>query len=79
MQRGIYIDLDNREQVEWFNKVGHKLIKVTSYNEIIETATNKLVGYCVSFTSLVPGYVIKKNNSFLGPNLKEMIVSKEEA
>ena len=79
MQKGIYIDLDNREQVEWFNKVGHKLIKVVSYNEIIETATNKVVGYCVNFRSLVPGYVIKKNNSFLGPNLKEMVVSKEGA
>lgn len=79
MQKGIYIDLNNKEQVEWFNKVGHKLIKVTNYNEIIETATNKVVGYCMSFTSLVPGYVIKKNNSFLGPDLKEMIVTKEEA
>lgn len=79
MQKGIYIDLNNGKQVEWFNKVGNKLIRVISYNEIIETATNKVVGYCVNFTSLFPGYVIKKNNSFLGPNLKEMIVSKEEA
>lgn len=79
MRRGIYIDLNNKEQVEWFNKVANKLIKIDYYNEIIETSTNKVVGYCMTFTSLFESYIIKKNNSFLGDNLKEMIVTEKEA
>ena len=79
MRRGIYIDLNNKEQVEWFNKVASKLIKIDHYNEMIETSTNKVVGYCIAFTSLFTSYIIKKNNSFLGDNLKEMVVTEKEA
>ena len=78
MKRGIYIDLNNKEQVEWFNKTANKLIKVDHYNEIIETSTNKVVGYCMTFTSLFSSYIIKKNNSFLGSDLKEVIVTETE-
>lgn len=79
MERGIYIDLNNKEQVEWFNKIASKLIKVNHYNKIIETSTNETVGYCMTFTSLFSSYVIKKNNSFLGDDLKEMIVTETES
>ena len=79
MKRGIYIDLNNKEQVEWFNKTANKLIKVDHYNEIIETSTNTVVGYCMTFTSLFSSYIIKKNNSFLGNDLEEVIVTETES
>jgi hypothetical protein len=77
MKKGIYIDSNNKEQVEWFNKVASKLIKVSHYNEIIETSTKKVVGYCIAFDSLFSKYVIDKNNKFLGDNLTELVVKKK--
>lgn len=64
-RKAIYIDLNNIEQVRWFNKIGHKLIKVVRYDSIVETATNETVGYIVAFKSLLSAYVIGKNKKFL--------------
>lgn len=79
MKKGMYIDLDNIEQVRWFNKTSGKLFRVTHYDKIVETSTNKTVGFCMTIKSLFSNYVIKKNNSFLGNNLKELVVIKTES
>lgn len=77
-RKGIYIDLNNIEQVRWFNKIGHKLIKVVRYDSIVETATNETVGYIVTFKSLLSAYVIGRNKKFLNNPVK-VILSKGEA
>lgn len=61
----IYIDFSNKAQVKWWNEVGSKLIKVVSYNEIVETATNKPVGCLFRLKGLRKGKVIKEGNKFL--------------
>ena len=76
-ENSIFIDLRNKEQVEWFNKVGHKLIKCTNYTSIVETATDKTVGYIVQFRSLFRNYVIKKNATFLKDPKKVVITVKK--
>lgn len=73
-QNGIWIDLQNIEQVRWWNKVGHKLVKVVAYNTLVETATDKPVGYVVILKGLFKNYVIKKNNKFIsGPTVRAVI------
>lgn len=62
---GIFVDLKNKEQVNWWNKIGNKLVKVVRYDTIVETATNKPVGVLFALKGPFAGYVIKKNNSFL--------------
>lgn len=62
---GIYIDLTNKEQVDWWNKIGRRFVRVISYSEIVEAATNKSVGVTIQLRGMFKGYVIKKNNSFL--------------
>ena len=71
---GIFIDLRKAEQVEWWNKIGSKLVKVVRYDTLVETATNEPVGVMFAITGVFAKYVIKKNNSFLGNNLKKMVV-----
>lgn len=77
MRGSIYIDINNIEQVRWFNKIGHKLIKVVRYDTIVETATNETVGYIVSFKSLLSMYVTSKNKKFLVNPVKVMFSAKE--
>lgn len=64
-QNGIWIDLENIEQVRWWNKIGHKLVRVAAYNTLVEADTNKPVGYVVILKGLFKNYVIKKNNAFI--------------
>ena len=61
----IFVDFSNKEQVKWWNTIGHKLVKVVCYNELVETETNKPVGVFFMLKGFLSGYVIKKNNSFV--------------
>ena len=72
-ENSIFIDLRNKGQVEWFNKIASKLIRCTSYTSIVETETDKAVGYIVQFNSLFKNYVIKKNATFLKDPKKVII------
>lgn len=74
---GIFIDLKNKEQVEWWNNVGRMLVKVARYDTIVETATNKPVGVLFMVKGLLSGYVIKKNNSFMKNLVTTVIDTKD--
>lgn len=63
---GIYIDYANKQQVEWWNNVAGKLVRVVRYNEIVETATNKPVGIIIAIKGVLSNFVIKENKKFLG-------------
>ena len=76
-ENSIFIDLRNPEHVEWFNKTASKLIRCTRYTSIVETATDKTVGYIVQFKSLFKDYVIKKNAAFLKDPKKVVITLKK--
>lgn len=76
-RNAIYIDLNNIEQVRWFNKVASKLIKVVRYDSIVETATNETVGYVVAFKSLLSAYIIGKNKKFLDNPVTAVFSMKE--
>lgn len=77
-RNAIYIDLNNKEQVSWFNKVASKLIKVVQYDTIVETTTDKKVGYIICFKSLFSKYVINKNTRFLN-NPVTAVISTDES
>lgn len=74
---GIFIDLTNKEQVNWWNKIGSKLVRTVRYDEIVETATNKPVGVMMQLSGMFKDYVIKKNNSFLMNTISMCIEIKE--
>lgn len=76
-ENAIFIDLRNIEQVRWWNKTAHKLVRVVRYETIVETATNKPVGYVVAIKSLFRKYVIKKNMTFLKDPKKVIITIKK--
>lgn len=71
---GICIDLRNKEQVKWWNKVGSKLVRVVRYTPIVETATNKEVAYIFDIRGLFKEFVIKKNLEFIN-NPKTVIIN----
>lgn len=62
---GIWIDYNNAEQVEWWNNVASKLVKVRRYDTIVKTATGKPVGVLMSITGLFSKWVIKQNEKFI--------------
>ncbi len=62
---GIWIDYKNAKQVAWWNNVASKLVKVSHYNEIVETATGKPVGVLMNITGLLSRWVIKQNSKFI--------------
>ena len=61
----IFIELKNREQVNWWNNTARKLVKVVRYDTIVETATNKPIGVLINIKGALKSYVIMKNKSFL--------------
>ena len=64
----IFVDCRNAEHVKWWNNVASKLVGVVRYDTIIETATNKPVGYIFMLKGLLAPWVIKKNSKFLEPD-----------
>ena len=71
-ETGIFIDFRNEEQVKWWNEKASKLVKVTGYRVIVETATNKPVGCLINFKGLFKNYVIKKNLKFIKNPVKKV-------
>lgn len=75
---GIFIDLRNKEQVEWWNKKASKLVKVENCCKIMETSTRKVVGILLG---LKPGifvnHVVRNNVKFI--NNPKKIVYKIES
>ena len=68
----VFIDYANKEQIEWWNKIGGKLVRAHLYDTIVETATNKPVGIIVTVHGRLAKCVINKMNSF-HKNLTEMV------
>ena len=62
---GIFIDLRNEKQVQWWNEIAGRLVKVVKYDTIVETATNEPVGLIIMIKGLLKDYVIKENKKFL--------------
>ena len=73
----IFIDLANKEQVNWWNKWGNKLVKTVRYDTIVETATNKPVGVIFMIEGLFRKYVIMKNNQFIKNAVTSCITIKD--
>lgn len=61
----IYIDLRNKEQVDWWINVAGKMVKVVAHSDIVETATNKKVGVIIMIKGLLKNKVIKENLKFI--------------
>lgn len=70
----IFIDLRNEEQVKWWNEIGSKLVKIARFHTIVETATNKTVGYVFVIKGMLSKRVIKQNLKFLD-NPKRMVIN----
>ena len=66
-QNSIYIDLNNKEHVDWWNNVASKMVRVVNYTELVETATNKKVGVILMIKGILKNKVIKENAKFI-PN-----------
>mgnify|MGYP003301850742 CR=1 FL=1 len=75
---GIYIDLKNKEQVEWWNNTASKMVKVKHYDTIVETATNKPVGVLLALGGIRKNKVIKENHKFI-KNPVRHVFNKEKA
>ena len=76
-QNAYFLDLRNKEQVEWFNKIGRKLAIAAIRGIIADTATNKPVGYVIRPKGPFKNYVIKKANSFM-KECTTMIINENE-
>lgn len=61
----IFIDLRNKEHVDWWINKASKLVKVVHYDTIVETATNKPIGIIIMIKGILKPYVIKENNKFI--------------
>ena len=61
----IYIDVNNKEQVEWWDNKARWLVGIVRYDTIVETATNKIVGIIFTIEGVLTNHVVKKNNEFL--------------
>lgn len=70
----IFIDLRNNEQIKWWNEIGSKLVRVVNYTPIIETATNKEVGYIFAIKGIFKNLIIKENLKFLN-NPKTVVIN----
>lgn len=60
----VFIEYANKEQVEWWNKIGRWCVRAVEYGEMCETATNKPVGVVYAIYGLFAKLVINKVNSF---------------
>lgn len=60
----VYIDLSNSRQVEWWNNIGSKLVRIdiARYDMILEDTGKKTIGYWFVLGGLCTNYVIKKLN-----------------
>ena len=70
----IFIDLRNNEQIKWWNETGSKLVRVVNYTPIIETATNKEVGYIFAIKGIFKNRIINENLKFLN-NPKTVVIN----
>lgn len=61
----IFIDLRNKEQVKWWNEIACKLVKVSYYTYIDETATGKHVGILLKLKGIRKNKIIKENLKFI--------------
>ena len=69
----VFIEYANKEQVEWWNNIGSKLVRAVEYGTFVETATNKPVGMIYTVHGLLAGLVVNKANSF-HKDLTEMVL-----
>lgn len=64
VKNDVYLQIDNIKQIKWWNLLGY-LVKVKHVETIVETKTNKPVGYLVWLhESLLKGFVSKQINKF---------------
>lgn len=66
----IFIDLRNADQVNWWITKASKKVKVRDFTNIVETATGKKIGVVIRIKGLRSASVIRKNDKFLGSNIK---------
>lgn len=73
----IFVDCRNEEHVKWWNEVASKLVRVVKYDVIVETATEKPVGYVFKLSGLLAKWIIKQNNKFLGSDAVDTVLTRD--
>ena len=75
---GIFIDRKNLAQVNWWNRIGCKLVKVIHSDNVVETATGKTVGYLFALKGLMTQYVVNKINSFVKGPMTTAVINRQK-
>ena len=61
-----YFDYTNKQQVNWWNKIGRTLTKVAVEQPVIDNSTNKQVGAFIWLNnSIFNKYIIRKMNKLV--------------
>lgn len=71
----IFVDYANEAQVNWWNSVAGKFVKVVRYNEIAESNTKKPVGVIFMIEGAWAAHIIKMNNEFLKDTVQMAFVA----
>lgn len=72
--KAIFINLKNKEQVNWFRNTANKLVNVVAEQDIIETATGERVGLILVITGLFAGLIERENVKRFIKNPKPLTV-----
>lgn len=65
MKKAVFIDLRNAAQINWFNGRGQKLAKWVLKYTIVESETNKPVGYLLMPVGLFARKALKEAVNFM--------------
>lgn len=61
---GVFIDLNNTNQVHWWN-AANRFIKAVDRIDVVDKATGKSVGCMFKITGLFAKHIASKNLSFI--------------
>lgn len=61
----IFIDLRNKEHVDWWLNTASKMVKVVKSEKIVETATGKPVGAIIMIKGMRKNKVVRENLKFI--------------
>ena len=64
MKKTIWIDYNNRKQVDWWNKTASNMVSVIEYHEVVHSETNKPVGVIFVIKGIFSGSVVRQNKQF---------------
>lgn len=71
----IFVDYANEAQVNWWNSVAGKFVKVVRYTEMVESNTKKPVGVLFMIEGPWAAHIIKMNTEFLKDTVQMAFVA----